>query len=366
METAMYGGDEPLVSVVIPSYNHLQYLGRAIDSVLNQTYKNIECIVIDDGSTDGSYEYFLRLYGDNPRVHLSTRANQGAHNTINEGIAKARGDFINILNSDDTFAIDRLRLLVEAAGSHGDAFFAITDLMVVDENDMPFSGGPEGYYRKLSELVSNVPTGSAFWSGNIAMTTSNFFFSRQVWEETGPFRSLRYTHDWDWALRASERFGFKRLDQILLHYRVHGKNTISEPDIWSHIAENAVVFATSLRRMPLVRQQAHTSILPPRIMARMLKNDSFLPMATLYLLSLGRDDAELLSGLANGTLKQDLKDLLEEAQMTFDIMLSAQHLHQKVISSQAARGNSSTSGHSPENAIPTTRKKSWLQKLLPR
>lgn len=357
--------EDDLVSVIIPSYNHRQYLGRAIESIINQSHRNFECIVIDDGSVDGSYEYFSEFYRNDSRIHISRRENRGAHTTINEGLEQARGQFLAILNSDDAFAERRLEFLVKSAKVAGRPFFGITGLEIVDEHDAQFSGGPSVYYQRVTDALINGGKASAFWTGNVAMTTSNFFFSRTVWEETGAFRSLRYTHDWDWALRASERFGVTRLNESLLRYRVHGKNTISEPDIWSHIAENSFIFATSLQRMPLLQQEARTGIPAPEVMGYLLRNESFIPLATLYLLSLGKDDKELLSLIATGVLKQELQKVLEKSGMAFDLMLSAGHLQQQILASK----NTEEDRRDAEPAMKSTevprRTKNWFRRLLP-
>ena len=98
--------DRPLVSVVIPVYNHEAYVGRAIESVLTQTYRNVQLIAIDDGSTDGSLKV-VRSF-DDPRLEVHHQRNRGAHNTLNRGLRLARGKYVSILNSDDIY--DRRRL----------------------------------------------------------------------------------------------------------------------------------------------------------------------------------------------------------------------------------------------------------------
>src|SRR5688572_17065204 len=92
------GAAAPLVSIVVPSYNHARYLGEAIDSILAQDYPKIELIVIDDGSTDGSPE-ILRGYGK--RFHWELQTNQGQVATLNRGWMMSRGDIIGYLSADD-------------------------------------------------------------------------------------------------------------------------------------------------------------------------------------------------------------------------------------------------------------------------
>ena len=101
----MAGGDTPLISVVIPAYNHEKFIGAAIDSVLGQTVADFELIVIDDGSTDGTAAVVQKY--DDPRLSFYHQENQDAFNTINRGLGMARGRYISILNSDDVYTTDR-------------------------------------------------------------------------------------------------------------------------------------------------------------------------------------------------------------------------------------------------------------------
>ena len=96
----------PVISVLIPAYNHEKYIRGTIESVLGQTYRDLEVVVINDGSTDGT-DSAIREYKDSRVVYIS-RENRGAHNTINQAIALAQGEYVSILNSDDVYEADRL------------------------------------------------------------------------------------------------------------------------------------------------------------------------------------------------------------------------------------------------------------------
>src|SRR5262245_30502130 len=90
--------DEPLVSVVMPCYNARRWVAKAIDSCLAQTYPNIEVVVVDDGSTDGSVE-ILEQFGS--RILLEKGPNRGACHARNRGIELSRGAYLQFLDADD-------------------------------------------------------------------------------------------------------------------------------------------------------------------------------------------------------------------------------------------------------------------------
>src|SRR4030043_1485616 len=100
-----------LVSVIIPAYNHEKFVGEAVESVLNQSFKNIELIVIDDGSIDRTGEV-VQSYDDH-RLTYIYQENQDAYNTLNRGFRMAKGTFISILNSDDKYESNRVERLME-------------------------------------------------------------------------------------------------------------------------------------------------------------------------------------------------------------------------------------------------------------
>ena len=101
---------EPLVSVIIPTFNRAYCVGKAIDSVCTQTHQNTEILVLDDGSTDGTRELIEQSYADDPRVRYSFHENRGVTATRNRGLSLARGDYVALLDSDDTWSSWKLEL----------------------------------------------------------------------------------------------------------------------------------------------------------------------------------------------------------------------------------------------------------------
>src|SRR3989304_2785479 len=107
--------EHPTLSVIIPVYNQAQFLGHAIDSVLAQTLKDFELIVVDDGSTDGSGEVAQR-YGS--RVRCVRKANGGGASAVNAGVRVAKGNWIAILPSDDLWEPSKLERQWEYIAGH--------------------------------------------------------------------------------------------------------------------------------------------------------------------------------------------------------------------------------------------------------
>ncbi|MCK5542564.1 MAG: glycosyltransferase [Desulfobacterales bacterium] len=98
--------DYPIVSVVIPTYNRKNIIVRAIESVLNQTYKNYEIIIVDDGSTDGTVDYIKNNY--NFKIKCISQKNMGASSARNKGISEAKGKYVAFLDSDDEWINSKL------------------------------------------------------------------------------------------------------------------------------------------------------------------------------------------------------------------------------------------------------------------
>lgn len=253
-------GTAPLVSVVLPAYNHASYLMEAIESVRAQTWQDWELIVIDDGSTDDSWQLLqaAALRWNDRRIRILTQANAGSHATLNRGMAMARGRYVAILNSDDRFHPERLQCLVQLARSAVGEVFIATGLDLIDETGAVIET-PHWWSTMYADLVrhwhdakatSSHPAVDALLWGNFTVTTSNFFLSRTLWERLGRFRNVRYVPDWDYALRvaseAPQAFHFLP-DRHLLDYRLHGRNTILGGALRNH-AEAYRVLRTFLRR----------------------------------------------------------------------------------------------------------------------
>ena len=201
---------------------------QAIASVAIQSHQNVELIVIDDGSTDGSpqvVEQALRTFARG-RSELVVQENQGAHAAINRGLSMARGEYCQILNSDDRLHPLRLERLLSALGPASElAFSSVRNIDA--EGTAVWAGHPmETWYRAARRALVEQPTvGFGLLTINAAVTTSNFLFRRTLIERTGAFTSERLCHDWRFLLRALIFSEPVWVDEALIDYRFHGDNT---------------------------------------------------------------------------------------------------------------------------------------------
>jgi glycosyltransferase involved in cell wall biosynthesis len=214
-----------LVSVIIPAYNHEAYIDEAVTSVLSQTYSNIEIIVVDDGSRDGTAERVRSLANVHPqKIRLLCQENAGAHEAINVGLAQSRGDWLTILNSDDSYAPRRLEKLLLACKKE-QRNWGFSRLKLIRERGVPIDAGGQ-IVIDVQKTISHWPTiGFAFLQNNVAGSSGNLFFARKLWISVGRFAPLQYLHDWNYALRLLLHEEPVLVDEALYSYRLHSDNS---------------------------------------------------------------------------------------------------------------------------------------------
>lgn len=221
----------PLVSVVLPAYNHARYVAQAIASVAAQTYPHIELIVIDDGSTDRTAAVISGcVAGAGFPVRFIARENRGAPATLNEGAALAKGRYLAFLNSDDYYAPDRIATLVDEIARVGVSwgFSLVSNAGVEAGPNAPAVAGVADILQRQRNFLGTQPNSFTLVEYNIAISTGNLFVERDFFSAVGGFRDYRYNHDWDFCLRASAFAEPIVVDRPLYFYRRHESNTIGE------------------------------------------------------------------------------------------------------------------------------------------
>jgi glycosyltransferase involved in cell wall biosynthesis len=254
----------PTVSIIIPSFNHEAFIGRAIDSVLAEHEVDLEVVVVDDGSTDASRER-LAAYREDPRVRIHLQENRGAHAALNRGLELADGEFIFILNSDDAFDPRRISKLVQRLEKNRGASLAATWIEIVDADNARL--GIKQAWNTLPPWPA--PTAGPFLSAlgdprlalletNWVSTTSNIAFPAALFREHDlRFAPLRYAHDWDFILSACHLGTVELVEEPLVQYRVHGANTIGEGvDEGQGLMRFEILWVVARHAMRLIRSSA--------------------------------------------------------------------------------------------------------------
>ena len=200
---------EELISVVIPCYNRRDKIMPCVESVLGQSYDNIEVILVDDGSTDGTGELFSDL-GDSRLRFLRYEENRGACHARNYGAERANGEYIAFQDSDDTWEPDKLEKQLALLKDSG-ADLCFCGMRRVAENGAEFYYPVHGFRaeRALEEFLAE----------NRA-STQTMLMKRPVWRELRFDESFRRYQDWDFAIRAAERFRLAYLPEALARSEV--------------------------------------------------------------------------------------------------------------------------------------------------
>jgi glycosyltransferase len=212
-----FSSEEPLVSIITPVYNGAEYLDDLIQSVLNQDYKNIEHIVIDDGSTDGGKTLgVLKKY---THLKLISRENKGQYESQNDGLALANGELVSIISADDMYVLpSAISSVIEYRNSHPNVDCIYGKTLLMDE------GGVDSLFQ--SSIGRNYPLWLLRYK--LFILHCSLFVSRRALLKYKIFFdvSFKYSGDWDWIYRLYKnglKFGY--LDDNLSKVRIHRGQT---------------------------------------------------------------------------------------------------------------------------------------------
>lgn len=248
----------PLVSVIVPSYCHEEFIFDCLRSIHAQTYANIELVMIDDCSSDSTFEHAKAVLETNfsqrfQNVILERNdVNMGAHATINRGISLSSGEYVAIINSDDMFRPTRIERILDDMREAGSGLgFSLANVIGNPSNSVGEPDFPHQfllYPLRLAFGIQRDPTvGFALMRENFAISTGNLVFARSLYDKVGPFLSLKYCHDWDFVLQSLFYTEPVPVQEALYDYRLHGQNSFSG---LAHVAgmETEVVLRRFLRR----------------------------------------------------------------------------------------------------------------------
>ena len=201
-----------LVTVYITNFNYAKYIEKCIQSVLNQTYKNFELIIIDDGSTDNSSSIITK-YIDNPKVRIIFQKNMGLNRTNNVAVKCSNGEFIMRLDADDYLDKDALLLMVRTIKRSKKLGLVYSNYYYIDK-DNNITGQEFRHDFKKDVKLLNQPA-----HGACSLIRKNALI------EVGAYSDEFSCQDgWDLWLKIIENYDVENVNLPLFYYRKHGKN----------------------------------------------------------------------------------------------------------------------------------------------
>ena len=218
----MFNSTSPLVSIITPSFNQVRYLESTIRSVLDQDYPNIEYIIVDGGSTDGSVDIIRRNSGR--LAWWVSEQDRGQTDAINKGFAHATGEILAWLNSDDTYEINAVREAVTFLRDQPKVGLVYGDANFIDEEGRVIGRFPAAQtdYKRLRRGYVHIPQQSAFWRADL-------------WRKVGPLDpSFYFAMDYDLWVRLAALAPVQYLPRLWASFRLHtqGKTIAADDRCW--------------------------------------------------------------------------------------------------------------------------------------
>ena len=228
----------PEVSVIIPTYNCAGLIRETLDSVLTQTYKDFEIVIVNDGSTDNTLDA-LSLYGD--RIRVISQTNQGRSAARNTGIREAKGDYLAFLDSDDLWLPNKLESQMALLKTTPDLLWVYSDAEVFDSK----TNKKLYLHSQLAPLYEGDILAPLFLENFIPSATP--VLSREIFYGIGEYcisTNIGFPEDWHMWLRVASRYKIGLVSKPLARYRVHdAMNTLSQS--WEMIYNGRIAVVES-------------------------------------------------------------------------------------------------------------------------
>jgi len=208
---------KPTVSVIIPTYNRAHLIGRAIKSVLNQTYQDFELIIIDDGSTDDTEDIIRQFQEKDKRIkYVKHDKNKGGSAARNTGIKAAKGEYIAFLDSDDEWLLEKLKrqmkVFKNTSSEIGVVYTGIISINEISEDTNIQYNIPKKRGWIYEDLLAE----------NCVGTTSTVLIKKKCFEKSGLFdESLPGCQDWEMWIRIAKEYQFNFIKDPLIRYHIH-------------------------------------------------------------------------------------------------------------------------------------------------
>lgn len=204
-----------MISIVLPTYNGEKFIRQSVDSIISQTFKEWELIIVDDCSTDNTYAIAKEYSEIDSRISIiRNEANQKLPASLNIGFNKASGAWFTWTSDDNVFKPEALEIMQEALINENTIDFVFSDYSIIDPDDY---------------ILFDVQTGpekEIFLKNNIGAC---FLYKRELHQVLKGYNKEKFlVEDYDFWIRAYEKFKFRHIDQNLYYYRIHNSSLSAE------------------------------------------------------------------------------------------------------------------------------------------
>jgi len=247
----------PRISVVMPVYNGEQYLRRAIDSILAQTYADFEFVIVDDGSRDATLSILQEYAARDARFRIISRPNTGIVGALNDGLQAARGELIARMDADDAAYPERFAKQVAFLDAHPECVGVGTAFMMVDPEGDPI--------REVLWTASSEEIHRELLAGRGGMAHPTAMLRLAAVRQVGGYRrETQYAEDLDLWLRLTEHGKLSNLPEVLLDYRIHGGSICANRSAECLASIRRAVRDAEIRRgLPITHYEESAPAAPP-------------------------------------------------------------------------------------------------------
>lgn len=201
----------PKVSIILPTYNGAKYIKASIDSCLNQTYKNIELIIVDDGSIDKTKD-IIEAYNDERIKYIKHNKNLGLAEALNTGFANSTGEYLTWTSDDNIYAPNSIETMVNFLNTHSEIAFVYANFYFIDENGEVLQPQKVESPEKLKDRNCIGPC---------------FLYRKEVHETIGDYNSkIKLAEDYEYWIRVFRKFRMQNIIEFLYYYRLHHESLL--------------------------------------------------------------------------------------------------------------------------------------------
>lgn len=229
--------NKSLVTVGVALYNHEKYIVKCLESIVKQSYRNIELIIIDDGSPDNSFTIakdYLESQVFNKNYKIITRPNKGMCNTLNEIAKLSNGKYISFIGSDDFWFLNKIEEQVEYLENNPDIILVHSNSIKVD------SSNNETGFLDYSSKINNGNIYESIIYGKGGINTPSHLYRTSIYEEIGYYDNTLKFEDTDFWLRLTKKFNIGYINKNHSYYRWHGENLSNSKNILKFYNEELI------------------------------------------------------------------------------------------------------------------------------